>query len=154
MSSLSYEDIFSDFLGNVSDYQIASLNLSDAYELMTEYLHKVLRQSFVSDLFSSITCDDAIQKIFYELSFVINEDSDREFLIGVLSKGMVVEWLKPQVRNKTNLAQMFGGKEQKFFSQSSHLSELRSTLEDTRLELRKEIRDRSSLHNSYIGGGE
>lgn len=152
MTSLSYEDIYSDFLGNMSDYQLASLNTSDAYELMTEYLQKGMRQSYVRDLFSTLTYDKEIQTLSYELVDVIEEERDKEFVLGVLSKAMVVEWLKPQVRNKLNVAQVFGTRESKFFSQQSHLSEIRGLLEDTELELRKEIRDRSSLHNSYIGG--
>lgn len=152
MTSLSYEDIYSDFLGNMSDYQLASLNTSDAYELMTEYLQKGMRQSYVRDLFTTLTYDKTVQILSYELVDVIDEDRDKEFVLGILSKAMVVEWLKPQVRSKINVAQVFGTKESKFFSQSSHLSEIKGLLEDTRLELRKEIRDRSSLHNSYIGG--
>ena len=152
MTSIKYEDIYSDFLGNMSDYQLASLNISDAYELMTEYLQKGMRQSYVRDLFSTLTYDKEVQTLSYELIDVIDEERDKEFVLGVLSKAMVVEWLKPQVRNKLNVAQVFGTRESKFFSQQSHLSEIRGLLEDTELELRKEFRDRSSLHNSYIGG--
>ena len=152
MTSLSYEEIFSDFLGNVGDYDFTSLNASDAYEIMTDYLQKSLKQSYVRDLFKSITYNNEIQSLSYELEDTIDEDRDKDFVIGVVSKAMVVEWFKPQVRNKKNIAQFFAGKEQKYYSQAAHITELRGLLEDVKLELRKEIRDRSSLHNSYIGG--
>lgn len=154
MPSIKYEDIFSDFLGNVSDYQIASLNMSDAYELMTEYLQKSLRQSYVRDLFKTLICDDEIQSLSYELEYEIDEERDREFIIGVLSKGMTLEWIKPQVRNKVNIMQLFGNKEGKFFAQQAHVSEMRGLQEEIRLELRKEIRDRSNIHNGYLGGNK
>ena len=152
MTSVSYEEIFSDFLGNVGDYDFASLNTSDAYGLMTEYLQKSLKQSYVRDLFKSIICDNEILSLSFELENTIDDVRDRDFVVGIISKAMVVEWIKPQVRNRKNIAQMFAGKEQKYYSQSAHLAELRGLLEDVKLELRKEIRDRSSLHNSYIGG--
>lgn len=150
MTSLSYDEIFSDFLGNVTDYNLVSMEQEDAYSLMTEYLHKTLSQSYVRRLFSSAELNDSSEEFSFEMENVVDENSDIDFTKNILSKGMVVEWLKPQVRSKLNIAQMFGGKEIKWFSQSSHLSELRGMLEDTELELRKTIRDRGYIYNPYL----
>lgn len=150
MTSLSYEKIFNDFLGNVTDFDFPSLSQSDAYEMMTEYLHKTLSVPYVRRLFSSAQLDDAVLQFNYELEYMVDDGADLDFVRNILSKGMVVEWLKPQVRSKVNISQMFSGKEQKFFSQSAHISELRSLLEDTNLEIRKEIRDRGYIYNSYL----
>lgn len=150
MTSLSYEDIFSDFLGNVTDYNIAAMDTNEAYELMSEYLHKALSISYVRRLFKSIEFDDDILEMKYELFNSIDESSDLDFIKNIIAKGMVIEWVKPQVRSKLNIAQMFGGKEQKFYAQANHLSELRSLLEDTEIELRKEIRDRGYIYNPYL----
>lgn len=151
MASLSYETIFSNFLGNVTDFNIASLNISDAYEMMTEYLRKGLAQTYIRRLFSRLVIDDEIQTLEFEMEYKVDDEQDMDFVINILAKAMVIEWLKPQVRNKLNTMQLFGTKEQKFFSQQSHLSELRGLLEDTQLEVRKEIRDRGYIYNAYIG---
>ena len=150
MASLSYDEIFSDFLGSVTDYGLASIDVSDMYGLMTEYLHKALSLSYIRRLFSSISLDDTVQEIDFEVANKVDDDADVDFIKYILSKGMVVEWLKPQVRSKLNIAQFFGGKEQKYYSQSNHLSELRGLLEDTQLELRKAVRDRGYIYNPYL----
>ena len=150
MASLSYDEIFSDFLGSVTDYGLASIDIDDMYGLMTEYLHKTLSLSYVRRLFSSISLDDTVQEFSFAVINAVDDDADVDFVKSILSKGMVVEWLKPQVRSKLNIAQMFGGKEQKFYAQSNHLSELRGLLEDTKLEMRKEIRDRGYIYNPYL----
>lgn len=150
MTSISYEDLFSDFLGNVTDYDIASMDISEAYSMMTEYLHKALSNTYIRRLFSSIQYDDSVQIFEYELVNIVDDSSDLDFVKSIITKGMVIEWVKPQVRSKLNLAQFFGGKEQKFYAQANHLSELRGLLEDTQLELRKEIRDRGYIYNPYL----
>ena len=150
MASLSYDEIFSDFLGSVTDYELASIDIDDMYGLMTEYLHKALSLSYVRRLFSSISLDDTIQEMSFEVANAVDETADVDFIKYILSKGMVIEWLKPQVRSKLNIAQFFGGKEQKWFSQAQHLTELRGLLEDTQLDMRKAIRDRGYIYNSYL----
>lgn len=113
MASLSYDEIFSDFLGSVTDYDLASIDIDDMYGLMTEYLHKALSLSYVRRLFSSVSLDDTIQIITFEVMNTVDENADIDFIKYILSKGMVIEWLKPLVRSKLNIAQFFGGKEQK-----------------------------------------
>ena len=150
MASLSYDEIFSDFLGSVTDYDLASIGLDDMYGLMTEYLHKTLSQSYVRRLFSTVSFNDTIQKFTFEMANSVDDDADLDFTRYILSKGMVVEWLKPQVRSKTNIAQLLAGKDQKYYSQAPHLSELKGLLKDTELELRKAIRDRGYIYNPYL----
>ena len=150
MTSLSYEDIFSDFLGNITDPQIASLEQSDAYAIMSEYLHKTLANPYIRRLFSSVSLDDSILNLKFEMEFNTDENADKDFVRIILSKGMLVEWLRPQVESRINLAQFFAGKEQKFFSQSSHISELRGLYTDTQYELRRMITDRGYIYNSYL----
>ena len=150
MTSLSFNDIFDNFLGSITDYNIASLDKKDAYVLMSEYLYKTLSQSYIRRLFSTLSIDKDMEIISFEMKTVVDETADTDFVIGVLTKGMVVEWLKPQVRSKVNIAQMFGGKEAKWFSQAQHITELRAMLEDAQLELKKEIRDRGYIYNSYL----
>ena len=151
MTSLSYDEVFNDFLGRIADYDFSKMDESTANYLMSEYLQKVLSRPYIRRLFSSISYDKEIHLIEFGMAKVVDEDADLEFVKTILSKGMVVEWLEPQVRNRVNIAQFFGGKEQKYYSQSNHISELRALLEDTEIELRREIRDRGYIYNSYLG---
>lgn len=150
MTSLAYDSIFSQFLGYISDYDIASLDFSDANEFMSECLHKALAKPYIRRLFSSSSLDDEIQMFQFEMKYVVEPSADLDFVQDILSKGMVIEWLQPQVKSKNLTAQIFTGKEQKFFSQANHLSELRNLLEDAQLEQRKLIRDRGYINNLYL----
>lgn len=150
MTSLSYDEVFDDFLGRVADYDFSTMDESTANYLMSEYLQKVLARPYIRRLFASINADKEIHLIQFEIANKVDDDADTEFVKTILSKGMVVEWLEPQVRNKVNISQFFGGKEQKYYSQSNHISELRGLLEDTERELRGEIRDRGYIYNPYL----
>ena len=68
----------------------------------------------------------------------------------LIAVGMVIEWLEPQVNSVLNTRQMFSGKEEKFYSQSNHLNELKDLLRQNRLKQRKMIRDRGYISNSYL----
>lgn len=150
MTSLSYEDIFSNFLGRVTDLRLLSLEDNQAYNVMTEYLHKSVAQPYVDRLFLSRSYDD--DGFNFELLNPTNEDSDADFILNVIGMGMVVVWLKPQVRSMVNTAQLLTGNEQKFYSQANHIAELRGLLEDSERELRGYIRDRGYIHNEYLNG--
>lgn len=150
MASLSYEKIFNNFMGTMTDPTFASLTMSEAYELMTEYLHKTMAQSYVRRIFVAAKLDDKIQILEYELAFKTDDSADMDFVEYILARGMLVEWLQPQVQSKVNIAQMIGGSKEKFYSQSSHLAELKGLLSDTKNELRKAIRDRGYIYNSYL----
>lgn len=158
MTSITYDDIFELFLGQVTDYKIANMNMSDAYAIMTGYLHNVVRQAYVRRLFSSLTLDDEIQVLKFEMKLPTTEGADddentaidTDFVKGMVSDGMVLEWVTPQVNKTTNLTQMFAGKEQKFYAQSAHLSELQALKEEIYLKFRREIRDRGVITNGYL----
>ena len=65
---------------------------------------------------------------------------------------MVVEWIKPKVQTTTLLNQMItNSKESKFFSQSQHISEMRSILEDAENKVRDMLRDKDYIYNPYLG---
>lgn len=153
MASLSYrDDLYSSFLGKVTDYNFANIAEDDVYELMFGYLKSAISQPYVRRLFSSITVDDEIMEMTFTLKDSIDEDSDKYFIIEVLSRGMVIAWLEPQVKSVTNLSQMFGGKEQKWFSQAQHLAELKDLLATSKSEQRRIICDHGYANNAYVRG--
>lgn len=152
MSSLKYDAIFGEFLGDITDYDYANLSISDSYELMTEYLHKSLAETYVNRLFTSYELDDEINTLTFEMKHSVSEESDMDFIASALAKWMVYEWLHKQVRSVTNTAQMFAGAEAKFYAQANHLSELRGLMDDSYKEARFFIQDRGYIRNSYLGG--
>ena len=98
--------------------------------------------------------DDEVIQLTYSLKHVINEaDEDMRFVIEVIAMGMVIEWLEPQVNSVLNTLQMFSGKEEKFYSQSNHLSELKDLLKQSEIKQRKLIRDRGYISNTYLSEG-
>lgn len=152
MTSITYENVFESFLGKIKDYDFVNMNIDDVYGILTEYLHSVVSKPYVRRLFASIALDDQVHDIEFTMSYPVDPDADTDFVIEMLAKGVVVEWLKPQVRSKLNIIQMLGTKEEKFFSQALHITALRELLKDTDNEFRKEIRDRGYINNGYVDG--
>lgn len=152
MASLNYDDIFSLFLGNIDDPNLANMEESDAYELMMEYLHKAISPVYVRRLFSSVSLDDDIHTLTYTMSKSVDDDSDSDFVKTMLAKSMTVQWVTPQVQSMVNLAQMFTGSEQKFYSQATHLSETRAVKSDMEKDLQSYILNRGYTYNKYLEG--
>ena len=152
MTSIDYTTIFESFLGYVTDYNLASLSISDSYAIMKDYLRMALSESYVRRLFSSIKIDDEIQIINFEMALSLDEEADKDFVITCLSKWMVYEWLHNQVQNIVNTHEMFSNKDQKWFSQAAHLAELRALQSDAYKEARSFIGDRGFINNSYLRG--
>lgn len=151
MASVKYETIFSLFLGSITDYKLASLNEEDANTVMTEYFHKALAASYLSRIFSTMSTDDENRTFFYELKYKTDMD-ETDFVCNAIAKWMVYEWLHNQVRSVVNTAQFFGGSEQKYYSQSAHIGELRALQDDAYKEARSFVMDRGWINNSYLGG--
>jgi hypothetical protein len=154
MASIDYEEIFGSFLGSVTDYNLASLDATEAYGILTELLHKALADRYVARLFSSKKLDDEIQKFTYEMKYVIDDDSDREFVIECLAKWMKYEWHSNKVNNVALEAQLLAGKEQKYYSQAAHLTELRALQASAYDEAYAYIRNRGYIDNKYLEGSK
>lgn len=152
MASLSYDEIFSNFLGNITDPVLAEQTESLANEIMVEYLHKAVSAVYVRRLFSSIILDDGIQTLTFTMKKIVDEEADKDFVSTLLGKSMAVQWTTPQVQSKVNMAQMFTGSTKKFFSQSNHLSELRALKSDMEKDLQSYILTRGSFYNDYVEG--
>ena len=151
MASVSYETIFNLFLGNITDYKLASLNEDDANTLMTEYLHKSLAASYLNRIFSSVTLDDDTRIISFTLAYDSGRD-ETDFVCNAIAKWMTYEWFHNQVRSTVNTAQFFGGSEQKYYSQQQHLAELKDLEDSLYKEARHFVMDRGWINNSYLGG--
>ena len=148
----SYETIFNKFLGRVTDYDFLTIDEAYLWEQVSEWVENSIATPSLRVIFSSITCDKETQTLTYTLRNSAGDElSDQLYVEKLFAMSFVIQWLEPTVKNKINLNQMYGGKEEKFYSQAQHLSELRGILEDTVIRLKKEIRDHDAVYNSYIG---
>lgn len=111
MTSLKLDDVYSAFLDKVTDFDIGSYEEDVQKELLIGYLKGALGIPYLRAIFVTITIDDYEETINYTLK--TEDGCDEQFIIELLSKGMVIKWLEPQVKSKVNISQFFGGKEQK-----------------------------------------
>ena len=58
----------------------------------------------------------------------------------MLALGMKLAWIDQYLNSTENVLQFIGGKEEKYYSQANHISELRELRKDT-------LREMNSLHN-------
>ena len=149
----SYEKIFNKFLGKVNDYDFLTIEESYLWEQVAEWVENAISTPAIRIIFSSITCDNETQTITYTLRNSAGDElSDQLYVEKLFTLSFVIQWLEPTVNNRINLDQVFGGKEEKWFSQSSHISEIKDIYENARIYLKKEIRDHDMIYNSYTSG--
>ena len=125
-----YEKVYNRFLQKVTDFNLVEI---DDYSL-DEMLQGWLTSAIVN-----------VRKREHDLSLRDNEI--REFTedltdleIELLALGMKLAWLDQYLNSTEYVLQFIGGKEEKYYSQASHLSELRELRKDT-------LREMNSLHN-------
>lgn len=153
MASLLYEKINSSLLRKITDYDFLVDSVDDVQALLTEYLHSAISKPYCRRLFSSVLFDDELGEMTYDLNQPTDEEQDNDFVIEMLSLGMLIEWLEPMLNSKLNLQQMItSSKESKFYSQSQHLSVVQSVYDSAVKKQRDLIRDRGFIYNGYLGG--
>jgi len=152
MASLNYDKIYSRLFTKIEAYDFIELSEEMLNEFLCNWLHSASANPYVRRLFSSFVIDDEVQLITYEMKYSVDELSDEEFVIEILALGVVISWLEPKINSISNIAQMFGSKDEKFFSQSQHLSELRGLISDFKKQQRRMIADRGYIWNSYLDG--
>lgn len=154
MTSITYDDVYSKFYTKVEAFDFLYEGMSDnmVAEFMSSWLRSAIAYPYIRRLFSSVSIDAEEDLIEFELLNSLDEFSDAEFVKEVLAYGMIYSWLEPKVRSITNIYQNFTSSEQKYYSQASHLSELRSLLSDSEARIRSLIRDRGYVKNKYLDG--
>ena len=146
--TLSYSTLFSRVLNKINDPKELSLDESDLLEIYTERLHSVVGKPRVRRLFSSLSLDDEIQEMTFTLNNSVDEESDKDFVLEILSLGMAIEWLQPQVDSVVHTSVMIGGKEEKKLL-DNHKNMI-ERLDSMKKEQNKMIRDYGYMYNSYI----
>ncbi len=151
MPSLSYENIYSKFRLKASAYDLITMNDDDVSVFLCEWLHSSINKPYIRRLFASLTLDDLLQEMKFEMKYSTDDDFDEEFVMDIVSIGMVIEWVTPKINSLNNIVQVFGSKEEKFYSQSNHLNELRNLKKSLLNEQQSIIKERGYIWNSYLG---
>ena len=168
MPSLTYKEVYSRFFRRAEAYDLvfSCSDLISQIDYLSDLLHMSCSEPYVRRLFSSLvlTDEEYDEEIFdydlgvdadygtieYEMNDVVDDISDKEFVLDILSYGMVAGWLRPKVNSLLNINQLIGTSDEKYYSQAQHLSELRSLLEDVEIKQLKIIRDRGYISNPYV----
>ena len=135
-----YSKIYDRFLSSITDYDLAYLPNDDMENVVHGWLLRAIAD-FYNCKVDLDDRDDEIRCFNVDLS---------NWEIDVLAKFMVAAWLNDQIASVNLTLQMFGGKEEKYYSQAQHLSSLVALRDSIRTEARKMSRDRSYIKNSYF----
>lgn len=146
----SFDKIFSRFLALVNDYNLAQLPETDVEELEIEWLYAASSEPRIRQKFSSFEIDIDTREVVYELRNSVDEYSDEEYVVRLLSIGMAIAWLQPQVDSVLYTSPFVGGKEEKKIIDAHALTI--SRLEAMKTELKKTLRDYGYYYNSYVSG--
>ncbi len=134
----SYEKIYNRFLSRTTDFNLAELDDYTLNEMLKNWLCSAIIKTRTK---SDLSRDD-------ENEVFINELSDLD--IELLAMGMTLAWLD-QTLNSTELTlQFLGGKEEKFYSQSAHISELRNLRADILREMQQLYTYGTYTNNDYF----
>jgi len=134
----SYNEIFTRFLRKCTDYSLAQIPEEDAINILNGYLDGAI----VNFLRPS---SDLSQRD-YELQ-TFNVDL-LEYEKEVLARLMLSEWLQPIITSTTNVLLAFSAKES--HSQAAHLKQLMELRDDNEIKIKKLLRDKSYVNNSYF----
>lgn len=156
MPSIEYDAIYSRFYSKASAYDLLDMIMREDEQmvsnLMCSWLHEAVYYPYIRKLFKTISADDLSKTVSYEMNYEIDEDSDMEFLINLLSYGMIYYWIEPKVNSLLNISQFYGTSEEKYYSQANHLAEIRNLRDDIERKIRSLIRDRGYSNNKYLDG--
>ena len=150
---ITYEEIFDWFLPLITDFDFTVLSEEDSIDLLNGMLHKSRALPSVRSLFNTLVLDDTETEVTCELKVKLDDDSDKDFVISVFALGMKIAWYQPQINSVLNIAQMYGGKEEKFYSQANHVTSIKDLFKQSKLELQKTIRDYKYFNGTYVGRG-
>lgn len=152
MTSIDYNDVYQSFYLKVEAYDFLELDDNIIHEFLCSWIHASVRPPYIRKLFSSISFDDDIMRLTYEMSYPLGDEEDKDFVIELLALGMGISWLTPKVNTITHLRQTYGSKEEKYYSEAQHLVATENLLSSWKKEQRRMIGDRGWIHNAYVNG--
>ena len=127
-----YEKIYDSFSQKITDFNLVEV---DDYSL-----EKMLLGWLNTAIVKTRKCQHDLSQRDEALQIFKEDLSDLE--IELLAMGMLDAWVSQYLNSTENVLQFIGGKEEKFYAQSSHISELRAIRDEN-------LREMNRLHNYY-----
>ena len=136
----SYSVLYERCLSKLEDPQLAMLSEEDLENMLHGYLLSAIakHRKCEHDLSDR---DDELKQFNFDLS---------DLELEILSILMLREWISVQLHSVANVMQVFTGKETKWFSQASHIAELREMDDRLRIEAQQLSRDYTYENNDYF----
>ena len=111
-----YSTLYERALSSITDPLLAQLPEEDLENMLHDWLMDAIVEPVVGEYDFTNRSEELKQ-----FNFDISERDQK-----ILSIHMVRGWLAPQIRSVTLTNQVFGGKEEKFYSQAQMLAEMRN----------------------------
>lgn len=111
-----YEKLYTRALAQITDPLLTQIPEEDLDNMLHDWLMDAIVEPVIGD-YDFADRDDELKQFNFNIS-----ERDQK----ILSIHMVRGWLAPQIRSVSLTQQVFGGKEEKYYSQSSHLAEMRN----------------------------
>lgn len=125
-----YEKIYDRFSQKITDFNLAEVDDYSLDKMLLGWLNSSIVNVRKREHNLSLR-DDEMQEFQEDLS---------DLEIELLALGMKLAWIDQYLNSTELVLQFVGGKEEKYYSQSAHISELRELRKDT-------LREMNSLHN-------
>ena len=135
-----YGDVYSRFLQKILDFNLAEADDYSFDNMMNDWLN--------SAIIRVRKCQHDLSKRDDEAQEFEEDLSDLE--IELLACGMVDSWLTPMLNSTELTLQFIGGKEESYYSQANHISELRAMKEQNLLEMNRLHSYNTYTNNSYF----
>ena len=128
----SYNKVYERFLSKITDFNLIEVDDYSFDNMMQGWLNTAIVRTRKCESDLSLR-DDETQEFSADLL---------DLEIELLALGMVDAWVTPMLNSTELTLQFIGGKEEKYYSQSQHLAELRNIKKENSLEMNR-------LHNYY-----
>lgn len=135
-----YEKIYERFVQKITDFNIVEV---DDYSF-----NKMLNGWLDSAVIHVRRCQHDLSKRDDEIQMFEENLSDLE--IELLALGMVDAWVSPMLNSTELTLQFIGGKEEKYYSQSQMIAELRNIKRENALEMNRLHNYHTYINNSYF----
>lgn len=134
----SYQEVYDRFLNSTTDFHLADLDDYSLNEMMKSWLH------------SAVVKTRSLNDLSYDSEKCMFNNNLADLDIEMLAIGMRLAWLDQRI-NSTEYTNLFvGGKEEKFYSPSSQLAELRNLRADTLREMQQLYTYHTYVNNDYF----
>ena len=157
MTSISYDEIYARFMTSVTAYDVASMVEYNARTLISGWMHSVRAIPKVRKIFASIELNDETQTLKYELKqqFDVNDEAtNNDYVSDVFGLGVAWRWASQKYKSVLITNQVYGGKEEKFYSQANHATALNEMQKECKNDLYSLISQHVVVNNSYLSSQE